>query len=159
MTKSMTFPPESQRRRIAEVLHDHGACTLEFICDTLVMTPPAARAALYQGRMAGVFARSAEDSRWRMTPHGHQCWQRRDEQGQNVTASPALLPTDALSFQRMTGAGYTRFMGTGDRLPQVLRPGSMDFAQHPRISGPYRVWPDGRRERIDAANDGGVEAA
>lgn len=31
-------------------------------------------------------------------------------------------------------------------LPMIHRPGAMDANQLPRIEGPWRIWPDGRKE-------------
>lgn len=35
-----------------------------------------------------------------------------------------------------------------DNLPQVFRPGALDALQLPRIHGGYRIWPDGRKEKM-----------
>lgn len=35
-----------------------------------------------------------------------------------------------------------------DRLPMACRPGSLDALQLPRIHGGWRIWPDGRKEKI-----------
>lgn len=35
-----------------------------------------------------------------------------------------------------------------DNLPQVFRPGSLDALQLPRIHGGYRVYKDGRKEKL-----------
>lgn len=156
---TLTFPPESPRHAAAAHLISHGASLFEAIATQSDLPGAVVRSALIQGRRAGLFCQDARDKRWQLTVHGRHCWERQLEALAATPETGARVETYACNQSLMTGAGYTRFMGTGDRLPQVLRPGAMDFAKHPRITGPYRVWPDGRRERIDAANDAGQEAA
>ena len=100
---------------------------------------------------AGLAEYDHDTSTWCLTLAGLARW---DEQ--HAPAEPAaphgthLLPplTDAsLLVRNVTRAAVTP--SAASRIPFCPREGAMDFAQHPRISGPWRIWPDGRRERID----------
>lgn len=159
MSNTLTFPTDSPRHAAAAHLMAYGASLSEAIAHQCDLPAPVVRSALIQGRRAGLFAQDSRDKRWSLTVHGLHCWERQQEALAAVPETGARVQIYACNQALMTGAGYTRFMGTGDRLPQVLRNGAMDFAQHPRIFGPWRVWPDGRRELIDAANDPRQEAA
>lgn len=103
---------------------------------------------------AGLAEHDHETRTWCLTLAGLARW---DEQ--HAPAEPAaphgshLLPplTDAsLLVRNVTRAAVTP--SAASRIPFCPREGAMDFAQHPRISGPWRIWPDGRRERIDQPN-------
>lgn len=39
-------------------------------------------------------------------------------------------------------------MTEADKRPMVHRPGSLDAATLPRVHGSWRIWPDGRREKL-----------
>ena len=41
-----------------------------------------------------------------------------------------------------------RGMTQADKRPQVYRPGALESATLPRIEGSWRIWPDGRREKV-----------
>jgi hypothetical protein len=35
-----------------------------------------------------------------------------------------------------------------DRLPMTYRPGALDADSLPRVHGGWRIWPDGRKEKL-----------
>lgn len=41
-----------------------------------------------------------------------------------------------------------RSMTLAEKRPQVLRPGALDASTLPRIHMGWRIWPDGRKEKL-----------
>lgn len=151
-----TFNPGTLRYAVAQALSGAQDLTFEQLVTAAQASNEKAtngnvKAAL-RGLSAAGLAEHDHDARtWCLTLSGLARW---DEQHAVQADSPArgahLLPplTDpSLLVRNVSRAAVVP--STADRLPFTPRAGAMDFAEHPRISGPWRIWPCGRRERID----------
>lgn len=100
---------------------------------------------------AGLAEHDHDTSTWCLTLAGLARWDEQHAPAEPVAPHGShLLPpmTDvSLLVRNVTRAAVAP--SAANRIPFCPRQGAMDFAQHPRISGPWRIWPDGRRERID----------
>ena len=100
---------------------------------------------------AGLAEYDHDTSTWCLTLAGLARW---DEQHLAESEKPApgshLLPplTDVSLLVRNTKRAAV-VPNPVNTMPFTPRDGAMDFAAHPRISGPWRIWPCGKRERID----------
>lgn len=153
-----TFNPGTIRYAVSEAMSD--GCNLTF--EKLMAVAQAASEKATNGNVksamrglsaAGLAEFNHDDQTWSLTEAGLSRW---DAEHPDPEAEPAphpgthLLPplTDpALLVRNVSRAAVPT--SPADRLPFTPRVGSMDFAEHPRISGPWRIWPCGRRERID----------
>lgn len=158
MTGRRTYNPGTPRYAVAEALSagqelpfDQLVAVAQAACDRA--TPGGVKAAINGLSAAGLAEHDHATRTWSLTLAGLARWD--DEHPGWATAHrPAagahLLPplTDAALLVRNVSRAAVP-TSPADRLPFTPRVGSMDFAEHPRISGPWRIWPDGRRERID----------
>lgn len=153
-----TYTPDTHRYAVAEALS--GAQELPF--EQLVavaqaasdrFNPAGVKSALKRLSAAGYAEHDHATRTWSLTLAGLSRW---DEEHPGWATGRAAAPgthlvvpvTDAnLLVRNVSRAAVVP--SPSDRLPFTPRVGAMDFSQHPRIFGPWRVWPDGRRERID----------
>lgn len=153
-----TFNPGTIRYAVSEAMSDGSTLTFEKLMAVAQAASEKATNGNVKSAMRGLSAAGlAEfnhaDQAWALTEAGLGRW---DAEHPDPEAGPAphpgthLLPplTDpALLVRNVSRAAVPT--SPADRLPFTPRIGSMDFAEHPRISGPWRIWPCGRRERID----------
>lgn len=152
---NQVFPQGSPRYLIAMALVAQTRLTMEAlmknVCEmdkTLEM--PTVRA--HVGSMTRHLLINRVDGRIGLTERGLRLWLAQSE-ASGLVAQPA--PTDAratlspLHDVSLLTRGIARLSSPANRHPFKPREGSMDFADHPRIFGNWRVWPDGRREPID----------
>lgn len=154
----LTYTPGTNRYAVAEALSGAQELTFEQLVAVAQAasdraTPVGVKAILKRLSAAGYAEHDHATHTWALTLAGLARW---DEEHHGWAKEPPpatgthLLPppTDAnLLVRNVSRAAVVP--SPSDRLPFTPRVGAMDFAQHPRIFGPWRVWPDGRRERID----------
>lgn len=161
---SLVYPPESPRHQVASLLMAYRHMTVAALAEKCKLSatpcsPAEIKAALVGLRRAGLAEHKITDKRWKLTESGRKHWA--TQHGPAAMAGKTALTQQPVAEERPKGLqpiqhspelltrGISRLSSPADRLPMVFRPGSLDSANLPRISGPYRVWPDGRRERID----------
>lgn len=148
-----TYTPGTHRYAIAEAMAGGQELTFEQLVGEHKDTAGGVKSALNGMSAAGYAEFDHEARTWSLTLAGLARWD--DEHpGWATGTAPApgahLIPpmTDAnLLVRNVSRAAVVP--SPSDRLPFTPRVGAMDFSQHPRISGPWRIWPCGRRERID----------
>ena len=153
-----TFNPGTIRYAVSEAMSDGSNLTFEQLMAAAQAASEKATNGNVKSAMRGLSAAGLAEfnhanQTWSLTEAGLGRW---DAEHPDPEAEPAphpgthLLPplTDpALLVRNVSRAAVPT--SPADRLPLTPRVGSMDFAEHPRISGPWRIWPCGRRERID----------
>lgn len=153
-----TYTPGTHRYAVAEALSGAQELTFEQLVAVAQAasdraTPGGVKSALNGLSAAGYAEHDHATRTWSLTLAGLSRW---DEENPGWATGPRpapgahLLPplTDVnLLVRNVSRAAIVP--SPVNRLPFTPRDGAMDFAQHPRISGPWRIWPDGRRERID----------
>lgn len=153
-----TFNPGTLRYAVSEAMSDGANLTFEQLMTVAQAASEKATNGNVKSAMRGLSAAGLAEfnhanQTWSLTEAGLGRW---DAEHPDPEAEPAphpgthLLPplTDpALLVRNVSRAAVPT--SPADRLPFTQRVGSMDFAEHPRISGPWRIWPCGRRERID----------
>jgi len=153
-----TFNPGTIRYAVSEAMSDGSNLTFEQLTAVAQAASEKATNGNVKSAMRGLSAAGLAEfnhanQTWSLTEAGLGRW---DAEHPDPEAEPAphpgthLLPplTDpALLVRNVSRAAVPT--SPADRLPFTPRVGSMDFAEYPRISGPWRIWPDGRRERID----------
>jgi hypothetical protein len=154
------YTPTTARYAAAAILFEHGQQTFAAILEKLAQaampyTRNEMRSALINMKEAKLAGQQSADNRWYLTKVGRSHWtsQHASTAATESTAhqrrplDPQPLPIE--HDRELLTRGIVRLNSPASRLPMVYRDGAMDFAACPRIDGPYRVWPDGRRERID----------
>lgn len=152
------YPLDTPRYSVARLLAAYGAMMYAALvekikCDEVTYSASEVRAALIGLRRAGLAEQATADKRWTLTHSGKKHWRSQHARPPQVAqptrqdACPFVCPIDQPA--ELYTRGMIRLSSPADRLPMVYRPGSLDSANLPRISGPYRIWPDGSRERID----------
>lgn len=156
---AVAYPLNTVRYNVASLLAAYGAMNYHALVDKTkgeptFHSPGEVRAALIGLRRAGLADQGDNDKRWKLTASGAKHWQTQHAPAPAVAQPPRgthashhVCPIDHPS--ELLTRGMSRLSSPADRLPMVYRPGSLDSANLPRISGPFRVWPDGRSERID----------
>lgn len=164
---SQVYTPGSARYIVAQALMARGPAIFEAVVAATREIDPRrtmgeVRSALAGLRRAGLAEVRDIDRRWSMTAAGVGYWQAQHR----TTAAPTVDQPTAEAGQasrrvmidchaaELYTRGLPRWSSPANRMPMVYRPGSLDAAVLPRIAGPWRVWPDGRRERIDGQDDG-----
>lgn len=159
---SVVYPICTPRYAASSLLVAYGAMTFEAI----VAKSQAAghnysaaeiRAALIGLRRASLAALDTSCKRWSLTLQARKYWRaqhaahRAPQVDQPAPqARKSLAVADHIDMSLLT-RGIVRLSSPADRLPMVHRTGAMDAANLPSIEGPWRVWPDGRREPREAA--------
>lgn len=159
---SVVYPICTPRYAASSLLVAYGAMTFEAI----VAKSQAAghnysaaeiRAALIGLRRASLAMLDTSCKRWSLTLSARKYWRaqhaayRTPQVDQPApAANKPVLVEDHIDMGMLT-RGIVRLSSPADRLPMVYRPGAMDAANLPRIEGPWRVWPDGRRQPREAA--------
>ena len=153
-----TFNPGTLRYAVSEAMSDGANLTFEQLMTVAQAASEKATNGNVKSAMRGLSAAGLAEfnhanATWSLTEAGFARWDSEHPDPNAAQASAPgthLLPplTDpALLVRNVSRAAVPT--SPADRLPFTPRVGSMDFAEHPRISGPWRIWPDGRRERID----------
>lgn len=153
-----TYTPGTHRYAVAEALSGAQELTFEQLVAVAQAasdraTPGGVKSALNGLSAAGYAEHDHATRTWSLTLAGLARWD--DEHpgwatGPRPAPGAHLLPplTDVnLLVRNVSRAAIVP--SPANNLPFTPREGAMDFAQHPRISGPWRIWPCGRRERID----------
>lgn len=152
---SLTFAPGTARHRAASVLADVASLPFPDVCACVLRLHESSThgevvAALRGLKSADLAQQDKETKRWSLSEAGRALWvaQLKQERAQaEAQAIPVFKPDPALLVRNVSRSAVVP--SPADRLPFTPRAGAMDFAAHPRISGPWRIWPCGRRERID----------
>ncbi|MDX9843623.1 MAG: hypothetical protein RBT42_07680 [Aquabacterium sp.] len=156
MARRRAFTPGTHRYAVAEALSGGQDLSFEQLVSVAQVASERAtnggiKSALNGLSAAGFAEHDHETRTWSLTLAGLARW---DEEHsgpastQTTSAHLAQPVTDVnLLVRNVSRAAIVP--SPVNRLPFTPRDGAMDFAQHPRISGPWRIWPDGRRERID----------
>ena len=153
-----TFNPGTIRYAVSEAMYDGSNLTFENLMAVAQAASEKATNGNVKSAMRGLSAAGLAEfnhanQTWSLTEAGLGRW---DAEHPDTEAEPAphpgthLLPplTDpALLVRNVSRAAVPT--SPADRLPFTPRVGSMDFAEHPRIFGSWRIWLCGRRERID----------
>lgn len=86
-------------------------------------------------------------SLWRLTGDGRATYLSRTAMS-TAPASRVVPQTNLPGDVTLLIRGRTRVSAGAELGPRPLRPGALDAKACPRIEGHWRIWPDGRRERI-----------
>lgn len=157
------FQPGTLRHQVGAILYRDGTTPFDSLCykvRTASGTPHAlgeVRGALMVLKRGGNAQLTADG--WRLTAQGMLAWEPNHYGPITLPEQPKpseLAPRIVYSDQDLV-RGIARRSSPADNIPFQPRTGSMDFAGLPRVCGSYRIWPDGRRERIDGKPD--AEAA
>lgn len=151
-----TFNPGTLRHAVALAL----STGKDLSFDELVVAAHASNEKATKGNVksalnglsaAGLAEHDHDTRTWCLTLAGLARW---DEQHAPDASKPApgshLLPPLAEASLLVRNVSRSAVVpNPATTLPFSPRAGAMDFAQHPRIEGRWRIWPCGRRERID----------
>lgn len=157
---SIEFKDGTPRYWVAMVLVARGVTEFAMIAHQIGKLGPEGptngeiRAALTGLKRLG--AVESTPAGWLMTNEGIAAWIQSREFAGTDQPAPGTSKPKHLQVQHapeLMTRSMVRLSSPANNLPFQPRPGSMDFANLPRVAGGWRIWPDGRKERLDGSKD------